>query len=319
LACWRRWRCSSLERPAPKSGFLRFLSDVHIQQDGALLVEETIRVRSEGDSIQRGIFRDFPTRYRTGAGREVRVVFEVQGVERDGNPEPWTTESLSNGVRVRIGDADVLLPNGEHEYRIRYRTTRQLAYFADFDELYWNVTGTGWKFPIDVAEARVRLPSPSPFGQRSVYTGPEGAAAKDATVIGEEPGEIRFRTTSPLGPDEGLTVAIAWPKGVVAEPTSEARLGWWLQDNGPPAVGLFGLLGVLAYYFYAWRRAGAGRMPVRWFRSSPLRKVCPPPPSATSRRWASTTAPSRPPWSTAGFEARSGCGRRKAASSPRAR
>ena len=28
----------------------------------------------------------------------------------------------------------------------------------DHDELYWNVTGNAWKFPIDVATATVLLP-----------------------------------------------------------------------------------------------------------------------------------------------------------------
>ena len=53
---------------------------------------------------------------------------------------------MSNGVRVRIGSADRLLNTGRHEYVIRYRTTRQIGFFADYDELYWNATGTGWTF-----------------------------------------------------------------------------------------------------------------------------------------------------------------------------
>ena len=37
------------------------------------------------------------------------------------------------------------------------------------------------------------------------------------------PGDISFRTTRPLGPYEGLTVAVAFPKGVVAEPGESTR------------------------------------------------------------------------------------------------
>ena len=47
---------------------------------------------------------------------------------------------------------------GAHEYVIRYRATREIGRFADFDEIYWNVTGNGWIFPIDEAMARIRLP-----------------------------------------------------------------------------------------------------------------------------------------------------------------
>jgi uncharacterized membrane protein YgcG len=235
-----------------------FLSDVTVRQDGTLDVTETIRLRAEGDTIQRGILRDFPTRYRDPTGRRVNVGFEVVGVQRDGREEPWARETLNNGARIRIGSPDVLLEPGDHQYVIRYRATRQIGFFDDYDELYWNATGTGWTFPIDVAEARIRLPQPMRFGNRAIYTGPQGSTGRNAEVVAEQPGDILFRTTAPLDAGEGLTVAAAWPKGVVSPPSSGARLGWWVRDYGPPAAGFLGLLAVLAYYFHAWRRAGRG-------------------------------------------------------------
>ena len=246
---------------AAEERILHYLSDVLVEADGALDVTETIRVRSEGALIDHGIYRDFPTRYTNRVGAQVRVGFEVVSVQRDGVDEPWKTERLGNGVRVYAGDADTHVPPGEHVYAIRYRTTRQLGFFPDFDELYWNATGTGWAFPIDAAEARIRLPRPVPFGKRAIYTGPEGSTASDGEVVSEEPGEILFRTTVPLGPAEGLTVAVAWEKGVVTPPPPPTAARRWLQDNGPPAAGVLGLLGLLAYYFHAWRRAGRDPRP----------------------------------------------------------
>ncbi len=145
---------------------------------------------------------------------------------------------------------------GEHEYVIRYRATREIGRFADFDELYWNATGVQWIFPIDVAEARIRLPDPVRFGQRSAYTGPEGSTASNAEVVDEKPGEITFRTTRPLNSYEGLTVAAAFPKAVVAEPSSGSRILDFLADYGPPALALICLIGLCAFYYIAWRRAG---------------------------------------------------------------
>ena len=55
-----------------------------------------------------------------------------------------------------------MLPHGEHTYELVYRTDRQMGYFADHDELYWNVTGNGWDFPIDRVTARVELPPAIP-------------------------------------------------------------------------------------------------------------------------------------------------------------
>ncbi|MEA3065664.1 MAG: hypothetical protein QOJ27_2116, partial [Sphingomonadales bacterium] len=240
---------------------LHYLSDVLVEADGTLDVTETIRLRSEANRIDHGIYRDFPTRYRNRAGAEVRVGFDVIGVQRDGADEPWKTEREGNGVRVYAGDADTHVPPGEHVYVLHYRTTRQLGFFKDHDELYWNATGSGWLFPIDVAEARIRLPREVPFGLRAVYTGPQGSTAAEGEVVSESPGEIVFRTTAPLAPAEGLTVAARWEKGVVTPPPPPAAARLWLQDNGPLAAGGLALLGLLAYYFQAWRSAGRDPKP----------------------------------------------------------
>ncbi|HEY0164394.1 MAG TPA: DUF2207 domain-containing protein, partial [Sphingomicrobium sp.] len=236
-------------------------SEVRVGPDSTLDVTETIDVLAEGVAIRRGIYRDFPTRYRGRTGQRVRVGFSVQMVSRDGYPEKFAVEPIANGVRVRIGDADNLLDPGEHRYVIRYRTTRQIGRFPQFDELYWNVTGNGWMFPIDVAEAHIRLPQAAKFGNRAVYTGAQGSSASNAVVIEEAPGRIAFRTTVPLGPREGLTIAVAWPKGVVGEPGKGSRLAWWLSDVGPLVVGALALLGIAAFYFHAWRRAGRNPRP----------------------------------------------------------
>lgn len=235
---------------------LHFLSDVQIQKDSSLEVTETIDLRAENLAINHGIYRDFPTRYRAPHGGSMHVGFTFEGATLDGSPVQASTELLANGVRIKIGDPDTLVSVGEHEYVVHYRTTRQIGRFNGFDELYWNATGNGWVFPIDEAEARIRLPSPATFGQRSAYTGIQGSTASNAEVADEKPGEILFRTTQALGPYEGLTVAVAFPKGVVGEAPASSRLSEWLADFGPPLVGLLGLIGLCAYYFVAWRRAG---------------------------------------------------------------
>ncbi len=235
-----------------------FGSDIRIARDGTLTVAETITIASEGDVFKRGIFRDFPTSYDNKYGQRTRVTFDVVSVTRDGKPEPYELEGLSNGTRVKIGQADVFLENGDHRYVITYRTTRQLLFLDGYDEIYWNVTGNGWRVPIDFASVRIALPSPAKFGQRTSYTGPQGATGTMAQVWDERPGFIAFRTTARLAPNEGLTVGAAFPKGVVDAPSEGTRTWWWLQDWAPLAAGLVAALGLLAYQLRAWWIAGRG-------------------------------------------------------------
>jgi uncharacterized membrane protein YgcG len=235
---------------------LRFVSDVKVERNGDLVVTETIAVQAEGNDIRRGILRDFPTTYTRRDGARVEVGFDVQFVTRDGAAENWATERMSNGVRVRLGSADRLLNTGRHEYVIRYRTTRQIGFFADYDELYWNATGTGWTFPIDQVEARITLPEGVPFRQTALYTGPQGARGQDAVIVEQRPGYIVFRTTKPLPPRNGLTVAAAWQKGVVTPPDAAQQAGWLLADNKALGVAVIGLALVIAYYVFAWTLVG---------------------------------------------------------------
>ena len=246
---------------AAEERITRFVSDVEVKPDASLEVSETIDVVAENVRINRGIYRDFPTRYRGRRGNQVRVDFTLLGAQRDGYPELASTEPIANGVRIKLGNPDKMLDQGEHRYVLRYRTTRQIGRFDTFDELYWNVTGNGWVFPINNAEARIRLPAAVGFGQRAFYTGAQGSTAANAEISEEKPGEIAFRTLAPLGPYEGLTVAVAWPKGVVAEADPASRAKWWIADYGPLIVGALGLAGVLLFYYIAWQRAGRNPRP----------------------------------------------------------
>jgi uncharacterized membrane protein YgcG len=246
---------------------LSYDSTITVQPDGALDVHEIIRVRSEGRQIRRGIFRDFPTIYPGRDGSQVVVGFDFRGARRDGSAEPWHTENRSNGLRIYLGSADVMLPSGEHTYEIDYRTDHQLGFFADHDELYWNVTGNGWDFAIESASARVILPPGIPRSEIRMegYTGPQGARGADYTATLLE-GTPSFTTTQRLRDHEGLTIVVMWPKGFVtpaventsAEPSRFNSHGLMrAQKSGLVAtIGLGGLTLLLLYYIWAWNKVG---------------------------------------------------------------
>jgi uncharacterized membrane protein YgcG len=238
-----------------------FVSDVKVAKSGDLDVTETISLRSLGQEIRHGIQRDFPTTYTDKFGQKTRTGFSLVSVTLDGKDEPSQRMSMSNGVRIRIGRAEDMLPPGEHTYVIHYRTTRQIAYHDTEDELYWNATGNGWTFPIDMAEARITLPTDAKFGDRAVYTGAQGSTDHNAQVVEERPDTIVFRTTAPLDREQGLTVAVAFPKGVLDAPGSNQRLGWWLADWGALGGAVIGLFALVGYYFRAWAKAGRNPRP----------------------------------------------------------
>jgi uncharacterized membrane protein YgcG len=237
---------------------LLFHSDIAVNADSSMLVSETISVRSAHQQIKRGIYREFPTTYRDLYGNRHTVGFQVVRVLRDGKPEPYHCESCPNGVRVYIGRRDVFLPPGEYTYTLAYTTDRQLGYFSDHDELYWNVTGNGWMFPIAKASATIVFPDGFPKNCFTLdgYTGPAGSRAKDFISSVDPSGVVNFATTTPLGPNEGLTIVVGWPKGLIAAPTPLKEAGYFIRDNRSALVVFAGLVILLGFYMAAWVAVG---------------------------------------------------------------
>jgi uncharacterized membrane protein YgcG len=237
---------------------LSFHSDVRVFTDGMIEVTETIKVRAEGQQIRRGIYRDFPVDYEDRLGNNYRIKLEPQAVLRNGNAESFHTVRSGRDVRTYFGRSNYFLEHGEHTYVFRYRVNRMLGFFEEHDELYWNVTGNNWAFPIDKATATVHLEFDAPRDQLMVdgYTGRMGSTAQDYGRFLDADGSVHFQANQPLPAAHGMTIVVGWPKGLVDEPTWQDRAGWILKDNRNLLAALAGFLLLLAYYIPTWRKHG---------------------------------------------------------------
>lgn len=237
---------------------LGFHSDILVLRDGWIEVTEAITVRAENKRIRRGIYRDFPTEYTDSLGNDHVVAFEPLSVLRNGQPEAYHADRYFNGVRVYFGSADRMLEPGEHTYTFRYRASRMLGFFAQHDELYWNVTGLDWEFAIDRASATVAFEFEPAANEIFVeaYTGAAGSTRRDYTASVDDARRVSFASSKPLPPHHGLTIVVGWPKGYVQEPGDLERIGWLLADNANLLVALAGLVLLLAYYVPVWLHFG---------------------------------------------------------------
>ncbi|HET8818817.1 MAG TPA: DUF2207 domain-containing protein [Xanthomonadaceae bacterium] len=242
---------------------LSYDTEIEILSDGTLDVTEHITVRAEGNDIRRGIYRTFPTRYRDDHGNAVVAGFEMLQVLRDGKPTPWFTEDQANGVRINTGNDDVLPVPATYTFTLRYRTTRQLGFFDDHDELYWNAIGHDWMFPIERASVVARLPEPVPVSALSAeaYTGSRGSRGQAYVATLPAPGTARWELTAPLPPRTGFTVVLSFPKGLVAEPTRAERTRWFLRDNLGVLIALLVLVVLVVYCARRWHRVGRDPAP----------------------------------------------------------
>ncbi|MEP3233662.1 MAG: DUF2207 domain-containing protein [Hyphomicrobiales bacterium] len=234
-----------------------FHADIEVQQNGDLIVTETISVIAKQQKIKRGIFRDFPRTFIDDKGATQKVGFKILSIIRDGEPDSYHHKWSPSWVRTYIGKEDYYLKPGAHTYEIKYWTDRQIRFFNEHDELYWNVTGNGWDFPIDTASASVRVVEGGLITDVNFFTGPAGSTDQNADArVSADQRSANFSATTKLARYEGLTIVAKLVKGTVDAPSGKQNFSWFMRDFGHIVVAVLTLFVISIYYLLTWFRIG---------------------------------------------------------------
>lgn len=256
-----------------------FDAAIDVAADGSMDVVETIRLRFDGP--WNGIHRSIPVVSTTPRGHAYRLRLSVKGIA-DGEGRPLRFERSRDR---HYDNLKIFIPGAADTTRtisIQYTIRGGLRFFPDHDELYWNVTGDEWPFPIAAARARIRLPGDFVNVRVNAFTGHLGSTERSVAITldgirqaaddefaaaGESPPPaaggphlVDVEATRPLGIREGLTVAVAWNPGNVRRPSEIDRAIGWFWDNLPLASLVAGLIGLPVVSFVAlldrWRKHG---------------------------------------------------------------
>ncbi|GMU26012.1 DUF2207 domain-containing protein [Candidatus Uhrbacteria bacterium UHB] len=221
-----------------------------VAADRTLTVTERITY-DFGDNERHGIYRIIPTAYERYGGK-YNLRLEATKVLQDGKPAQVKEEHPSGNIKLRIGDPDAYV-TGAHVYTITYRTNRAINFFDGEGELYWNVTGNGWEIPIERASVQVTGPKgyDATSASTTCFTGVYGSTER-ACSMNAAGDTVEFSSTRLLRPAEGLTIALRFPKGMIAEPTRAEIIWQIVADNGVLFVPVF----VLFFMFFRWRKRG---------------------------------------------------------------
>jgi uncharacterized membrane protein YgcG len=226
----------------------RYRADFSLAADGDLTVTEQLRVAFP--ISRHGIFRFFDI--VDASAPHARRIPEDLRITRDGEREAWQESTRDDGRFrvVRIGDPSVEI-EGEHSYTISYRiagviergTTGQKSQF------YWNLVPGGWTMPIDASELYVNLPTESGSVVQCAV-GFRNAGGCDAEGAGTRQLSVE---TAELPPRTPVTIKVGM--NIATPPAGHERwwtqpwdgvLGPWSKTAAPIALGVVGLLAVLA-------------------------------------------------------------------------
>ena len=226
-----------------------FQSETVVMPDGTIDVTETIQAHFIGGPWH-GLYRTIPVEYVTPQGLNYSLFLDVKRVtDASGRALKYETsrERHYRKLKIYVSDAD----NSTQTISIEYTVSDALRFFDDHDELYWNVTGDEWDIPIQSASARIILPEGTTNIRANVFTGAYRSRAQNADVDIAGNG-VEVRTRDPLRLHEGLTVAVAFDKGFVHEPTAANKLALFLRSNWPLGIPI----AAFTVMFYLWWTRG---------------------------------------------------------------
>jgi uncharacterized membrane protein YgcG len=231
-----------------------FEAHIAVNANATIEVEERITYNF-GSAEQHGIFRTIPYSYQAGSETYTAQISSVIVHDEKGNPLPFN-ESRGNGeLTIKIGDPNKTV-TGEHTYAISYVVAGPVLYFDDYDEFYWNVTGSWPKNGIEQATVLVDLPVGAQALKASCYQGDAGSQSSctsDEKLVSEERGGYTARAQK-LEPGQGFSIAIAFPKGVVdkiAQPWDEKPISPWKYS--PFIIPLVVLVSMLRVWYVRGR------------------------------------------------------------------
>jgi uncharacterized membrane protein YgcG len=224
----------------------KFSSEIAVLPSGSVDVTENITFQFVGGPWH-GINRYIPVEYSGPRGLNYTLFLDVKNVtDETGAKLRYETSRERHYLNLKI-----YIPNADDSTRtisIHYTVSDALKFFDDHDEFYWNVTGDEWSISIESAGAHIVFPQGTSNLRAKAFTGAYRSTGRDADVQISGTG-VDVQTRDPLPMHEGLTVAVAFDKGAVPEPSTLSRLFLYLRSNWPLFIPIFAFF---AMFWWWW-------------------------------------------------------------------
>ncbi len=226
-----------------------FDSIIQVNTDNSIDVQEKI-VYSTGPLSRHGIFRDIKT--LSSQNRKMDIS-NISVVDENGESYMYVVSQQGSSTQIKIGDPDVVF-TGQKTYIIQYNATRAVGQFDNLDEIYWNVTGNEWQFPILKSHLEVTLPDDIRAKQMACYYGISGS--KNECEYSSFKNKIFFQNNVELNSAEGMTVAVGFAKGVVTPYSASDSFKNFFELYTPWLLAALLPIVTLIFSLWYWHKKG---------------------------------------------------------------
>jgi uncharacterized membrane protein YgcG len=211
--------------------------NINVKEDYTLDITE--QITAYFDAPRHGIYRDIPL-----SGR-IKDISVIDGATLE--DVPYMLSTVDGNLRIKIGSSDNKLM-GEKTYVIGYSYLLSKDRSSIYDQLYFNIIGTGWDTTIGNVNFSVQMPKNFNKEDLKLMSGLQGYTSNNSIKYDVHDNKITGSLEGILQPQEGLTIMLKLPEG-------------YFKAVYPPKgiiyivlFTVFMVISLLMYLIYGWQK-----------------------------------------------------------------
>ncbi|MBR1648959.1 MAG: DUF2207 domain-containing protein [Alphaproteobacteria bacterium] len=241
---------------APAKEHIPYLSSkIDILPNGLVRIRETVTVVANGEKLRYGLSKALPKYSVSRNGVKNSTIPYLNSVKINNTEIEYVLKNLSDRFLI-TPKKQFPLQNGIYTYEFDYMLDRKLWYYDDFNEFYWDVTGSFWNLAITTAQAAVRLPvNIRPLGHTLMLGFLPDAISEQAGIVtlNRKTHTMGFSALRPLSAGEGMFMLIRIPKQGFIDPDFNTEFKWFLEDYGDILFAFLGLMMIFIAYALSYK------------------------------------------------------------------
>lgn len=248
---------------------------IEILPSGLLKIDETITVISNAQKLRYPLSKALPSHMVDRNGESHKIEVNINEVTVNGYPIEYKVIEKGGNILI-TPEATIPFDAGVYTYVFSYVIDGQIAYYDNFDELNWDVSGGNWNLVISRIGASVVLPQGSEtIAQRALVGYPFHYSHERAVMKRDAANIIGFASKVPLFIAENMPITVVFPKGVVQEPSLTKKIDFILLEYGTIIIPLLGFLTIVISYILSWRyiKKHSKKLPIKLVRSPQMLRM----------------------------------------------
>ena len=130
---------------------------LNVKENNKIEVEENIIVNFYNEG-HHGIYRFIPTWLEYTGKDEKTISRKSKIIDLKAIGEEYSISTVKGKKKIKIGSADVILPTGDHQYKITYTYDQGQDPYTGFDEFIFHAFGDYWGTRIKNATVKIIMP-----------------------------------------------------------------------------------------------------------------------------------------------------------------